>query len=410
MPAETYKTLFLKSFLDSSQLLSVMDALGGDGSKVRVIGGAVRNVLRGVPVSDVDVATIYEPQETIARVEKAGFRTAPTGIEHGTITVIGDKFSVEVTTLREDIETNGRHAKVRFGKDWLADAQRRDFTMNALAVDQSGHLYDLVDGLEDCLSGKVQFIGDASARIHEDALRILRFLRFSAHYGDGSLEPVGLSAIKKTRGLLVLLSAERVQQELKKLLSAPKPLQLASVLNQASQAGVLPGFSLSELEISPIKRTIRPDPLLQLVLLLNGQAGKALEVAEILRFSKADQARIAKLNIVLTELKQFSNFDQNALFLMAYEHGKQHVFDGLYLRRCLGDDTQAAEKLLQNWTVPVFPLSGRDLIAVGHKAGPNLGQMLSVLEKNWIASQFSIAKAELIKRAEALKLREGDAS
>src|SRR5690606_10002862 len=214
------------------------------GEEARIAGGAVRNALFGEPVADVDIATTTPPQETVRRAEAAGFKAVPTGFEHGTVTVVAEGRPFEVTTLRADVETDGRRARVVFGRDWQADAERRDFTINALYAEADGTVVDLVGGLADIAARRLRFIGDAEARIREDYLRILRFFRFFAWYGEGRPDAEGLKACARLKGGLSGLSAERVWAETKKLLSAPDP---SRALLWMRQTGVL-AASLAESE------------------------------------------------------------------------------------------------------------------------------------------------------------------
>jgi tRNA nucleotidyltransferase/poly(A) polymerase len=214
-------------WLNDPGLQTLLKVLSANGEQARIAGGAVRNTLLGEPVADVDIATTNEPRQSIARTEAAGFKVVPTGIDHGTVTVVADGKAYEVTTLRADIETDGRRAKVAFGRDWEADAERRDFTINALYADANGTVIDLVGGLTDLEGRTLRFIGDPEQRIREDYLRILRFFRFFAWYGSGRPDAEGLKACARLKDGLEQLSAERVWSELKKLLSAPDPSRAA---------------------------------------------------------------------------------------------------------------------------------------------------------------------------------------
>ena len=219
-----------------ARLLAVLDR---DGEEARVVGGAVRNALIGEPIAEIDVATTAVPDEVLRRVTAAGFKPVPTGIEHGTITVVIDRHPFEVTTLRQDVETYGRHAKVAFGRDWKTDAERRDFTINALSAARDGTVYDYVGGLADLEARRVRFIGDPAKRIAEDYLRILRFFRFHAAYGHGHPDPEGLAACIAGRDGLDQLSRERVRMELMKLLLAP---HAAPTLTAMTDSGLLVRF------------------------------------------------------------------------------------------------------------------------------------------------------------------------
>ncbi|MFK8035986.1 MAG: CCA tRNA nucleotidyltransferase [Hyphomicrobiales bacterium] len=402
-PNLQYKHQFQKAFLNEPQLQKLLLALGGDGAQVRVVGGAVRNTLRGASASDLDVATLHQPKEIMSRASKAGFKTVPTGIEHGTITVIGDDFTCEVTTLREDVETDGRHAVVRFGSSWLKDAERRDFTMNAMSVDKDGALFDLVAGLDDCLSGNVRFIGDAQLRIKEDALRALRFFRFSARFGDGQLDADGTRAAAEATGLMAHLSVERVQQELKKLLAAPGPAQLCLALNAARPLLKEFGIDVGPDDISPLAVCHRPDPLLRLALLMKGQTKQLLACLKTLRFSNADIALLNALTVALDDLAASDVGDRHTIRLKAYRHGAGTIDDAVYLlTRSASEPDHSYQTTivpLENWIVPTFPIKGADLLSEGFKPGPSLGIELSSLEASWIAQRFELPRDELLAMA-----------
>src|SRR5215831_17489485 len=220
-------------WLREGELARILALLDCDGEEARVVGGAVRNALLREPLGDIDVATTALPQEVMRRVEAAGFKAVPTGLEHGTITVVAAGQPFEVTTLREDVETDGRHAKVAFGRDWRRDAERRDFTINALSAARDGTVYDYVGGLADIAARRVRFIGDAATRIAEDYLRILRFFRFHAAYGEGAPDPAGVAACIAGREGLEQLSRERVRMEVIKLLGARHPVPALAVMTEA---------------------------------------------------------------------------------------------------------------------------------------------------------------------------------
>ncbi len=258
-------------WLSDPDLQKLLSVLGADGEEARIAGGAVRNALLGREVADVDIATTSLPEESVRRAEAAGFRTVPTGLEHGTVTILAGGRPYEVTTLRADVETDGRRAKVRFGRDWKADAERRDFTINALYATADGEVVDLVGGLADLDSGTLRFIGDAEARIREDYLRILRFFRLFAWFGSGRPDAAGLRACARLKDGMARLSAERVWHELKRLLAAPDPTRallwmrqtgvLSTVLPESDKWGIdaIPGLVAAEREFG-----WAADPLLRL--------------------------------------------------------------------------------------------------------------------------------------------------
>ncbi|RWO03780.1 MAG: CCA tRNA nucleotidyltransferase, partial [Mesorhizobium sp.] len=286
-------------WLGERHLQRLLAALADGGEEARVAGGAVRNALIGQSVADVDIATTTVPDETIRRAEAAGFKAVPTGIEHGTITIVAGGKPFEVTTLRADIETDGRRAKVSFGRDWKADAERRDFTINALYAEADGTIVDLVGGIADIEARRLRFIGDPEARIREDYLRILRFFRFFAWYGDGRPDAEGLKACARLKEGLGQLSVERVWSELKKLLSAHDPSRallwmrqagvLTSVLPESEKWGIDAIHALTRAE-KDLGWTL--DPLLRLEAIVPPDAARMKTLAERLRFSVSDAGRL----------------------------------------------------------------------------------------------------------------------
>ena len=286
-------------WLADQDLQAVLAILNRDGEQARIAGGAVRNALFGQAVSDIDIATTCLPDEAARRAEKAGFKVVPTGIDHGTVTIISDGHPFEVTTLRQDVETDGRRAKVRFGRDWHADAERRDFTINGLYAEPDGKVVDLVGGIADIEKRVLRFIGEPEARIREDYLRILRFFRFFAWYGSGRPDAAGLKACARLKHGLDGLSAERIWAELKKLLTAPDP---SRALLWMRQAGILSAV-LPESEkwgIDAIHGLIaaeealgwHADPLLRLAAIIPPDAERTAGMASRLRFSNTESARI----------------------------------------------------------------------------------------------------------------------
>jgi poly(A) polymerase len=409
-------------WLGDKHLQRLLGILAEGGEEARVAGGAVRNTLMGQPVADIDIATTCLPDDTIRRAEAEGFKAVPTGIEHGTITVVAGGKPYEVTTLRADIETDGRRAKVSFGRDWQADAERRDFTINALYAEADGKVIDLVGGIADIEARQLRFIGDAEARIREDYLRILRFFRFFAWYGDGRPDAEGLKACARLKEGLGQLSAERVWSELKKLLSASDP---SRALLWMRQAGVLTSV-LPESEkwgidsIHPLTRAEKdlgwtPDPLLRLEAIVPPDAARMKTLAERLKFSTAEADRLRNWTLsVAVEPKT----TEGELAKKLYRGDRQGFVDRLRLslasaRARAVEDTDALleaggfSRLLAfavKWEKPVFPLKGADLTAIGAKPGPKLGEVLKNLEVEWVEAGFAPDRDALIKRAaEALE-------
>tara|TARA_R110002096_G_scaffold2346_1_gene12003 strand:- start:1559 stop:2806 length:1248 start_codon:yes stop_codon:yes gene_type:complete len=399
---ESYKVLFQEAFLHDQQLCRLMQALGGSADQVRVVGGAVRNALRGLAVSDLDLACVHQPNEVMKRAAAAGFKTVPTGIAHGTVTVVGNGTKYEVTTLREDIETDGRRAIVRFGTDWQRDMERRDFTMNALSVDREGVLHDLVAGLDDCLHGRVRFIGTARQRIAEDALRILRFFRFSAHFGEGMPDADGLAAAQGNLQLLDKLSVERIQREIKKLLSAPRPEQLSTVMKAASAVLAQLHLGVEGADFTALAKCDRVDWSLRAVVLWKQRTDRLVQTVRDLKFSKAEIGRIETLSAAVKFLDQRDLDDAFQIRLAAYHFGPDVADEAAYLasRSVANSDKQyeAWTKPLKDWQVPVFPVKAADLKQHGLKPGPEMGRCLKALERIWIEGQFGPSRDSLLEK------------
>ncbi|UXS09794.1 CCA tRNA nucleotidyltransferase [Agrobacterium tumefaciens] len=405
-----------RDWFEKPALKRIFALLNADGGEVRIVGGAVRNALMDLPVVDVDLATTLTPDVVVARAKAAGIKAVPTGIEHGTVTLVIDGEGFEVTTLRRDVETNGRHAKVAFGTDWQTDAERRDLTINALYADEKGEIIDLIDGLPDIETGTVRFIGDAAMRISEDYLRILRFFRFFAHYGSGRPDADGLRASARAKDKLGTLSAERVWSELKKLLSARDP---SRALLWMRQSGVLTEI-LPETEkwgIDAIHGLVATeqalgwavDPMLRLSAILPPDRDRLVALAARLRLSKAEAAYLthwASAPAADPELKE------TALDRLLYRQGVEGVKTRLKLalvaaRADVSAGDTAMQKVARLSTLlaraekfhkPGFPLSGVDVMAAGVEAGPKVGEVLKSLEEKWIDVNFSLDRAALTAR------------
>jgi poly(A) polymerase len=404
-------------WLGDKHLQRLLAALADGGEEARVAGGAVRNALIGQPVADVDIATTCLPDETIRRAEAAGFKVVPTGIEHGTITIVAGGKPFEVTTLRADVETDGRRAKVSFGRDWKADAQRRDFTINALYAEADGTIVDLVGGIADIEARRLRFIGDPEARIREDYLRVLRFFRFFAWYGDGRPDAEGLKACARLKGGLSQLSAERVWSELKKLLSAPDPSRallwmrqagvLTSVLPESEKWGIDSIHALTRAE-KDLGWTL--EPLLRLEAIVPPDAARMKTLAERLRFSVSEAGRLRQwaLTVPVEPKTTEAEFAKRL-----YRGDRQGFVDRLRLSlasaraRAIEDNDALLEagsfsRLLAfagKWKKPGFPLKGADLTTLGASPGPKLGAILKNLENEWVESGFALARGALLKRA-----------
>ena len=376
----------------------VLAALTAAGFEARVVGGAVRNALMGLPVADVDIATTAEPWQIEAAAARAGLRTIPTGIAHGTVTVIAGSQTYEVTTLRRDIETDGRRARVAFTDDWAADAGRRDFTINALYCAGDGTLFDPVHGLPDIEARRVRFIGDPVARIREDFLRILRFFRFSANFGGLPLDADGLSACIREREGLRHLSAERVRAELLKVLVAPQACLIVAVMAETGILGQLtalvprPGVfeRLAGLED---RLSLPVDPIRRLAAIALHGPGDAEGLARRLRLSSAE-----RLSLELLEPDHAPAADMR---LTLYRHGRDGLRDRMILQiaRTGAPLDQEVFERIASLPVPVFPAAGRDLVTLGLAPGPAVGHLLRELERDFIASGFALTREDLLSTA-----------
>jgi poly(A) polymerase len=377
-----------------AQLLAILDR---DGEEARVVGGAVRNALLDEPLGDIDVATTARPDVVIDRAEAAGLRAVPTGIAHGTVTVLVEKTPFEVTTLREDIETFGRHATVLFGRDWKADAERRDFTMNALSATRDGQVHDLVGGLADLRARRVRFIGEPAQRIREDYLRILRFFRFHAVYGRGELDPAGLAAAIHLRAGLAELSRERVRAELMKLLPAPGAVATLTVMADAGLLGlvlaVAPAIaSLARLVTIEAAMALAADPVRRLGALAVHVGDDAENLWQRLRLANVERDRLASMADGWWRIA--AERGERAMRAVLYRLGAERFVDRVLFAWVRSGDAAddptwlQAAMLAVRWDAPRFPLKAGDFIQRGIAPGPELGRALAQAEDDWIAADF----------------------
>ena len=377
--------------------LAVLDALNGGGVETRAVGGAVRNALLGLPVTEIDLATTAEPDRVIALAERAGLKTVPTGIDHGTVTVVAEGKPFEVTTLRRDVETFGRHAKVAYTTSWEEDAKRRDFTLNALYVDRDGNVFDPIGGYGDLQAGRVRFIGEAEARIKEDSLRILRFFRFHAYYGKGAMDEEALHAVVRLHAGLALLSAERVAGEMRRILVAPRAIGAVEALFD---------YGLLTIVLGGVPRLVRFERLVAIEE-ANGLAPiSALRLAALAVFVEEDAARLA-------EHLRLSNAEQAVLALAGFSIDAAVPDEGAAYRSRLllawadadirPEDAAWRNALVlpQRWQAPVFPIGGNDVMGLGALKGPDIGELLKRLEREWIESGFTLDRDQLLAKAGA---------
>jgi len=390
-------------WLSSGPAARVLALLNGDGEEARVVGGAVRNALLGVPIGDIDIATTAIPTEVIRRAKAASIKSVPTGIEHGTVTLVLEGHPLEVTTLREDTETFGRKAKVAFGRDWMADAERRDFTINALSVSLDGVVYDYVGGLEDIAIRRVRFIGDADQRIAEDYLRILRFFRFHSAFGVGAPERCGYLACIAGRAGLATLSAERVRMEMLKLLvtegvvGAVEAMMdaglLISILGGVAYLGPFAAMVTAEREIG-----LTPNPIRRLAALAVAVTEDARRLATRLKLSNAEAKALDAMG---HRWWRMASADEARARRLLYRLGETNYRDRLLLAWArAGHDRDAPRwcelaQLPERFTPPKFPLKAADFMARGVAEGPLLGHVLTLAEDAWLAADFPLDQSAL---------------
>lgn len=398
------------AWLTAGALGKLMTVLDRDGEEARVVGGAVRNVLFGEPTGDIDVATTALPDDVTRRAQAAGFKAVPTGIEHGTVTIVVDHRPFEVTTLREDVETFGRHAVVRFGRDWRADAARRDFTINALSLSRDGVVHDYVGGLADIAARRVRFIGQAAARIAEDYLRVLRFFRFHAAYGSGLPDPEGLHACIDARDKLERLSRERVRMELIKLLVAAHAVPTLAVMAEAGLlAPVLGGVpylaGIGNMAKVEAACALAPDPVRRLGALAVMIAEDAERLWQRLRLTNVERDRLASM---ADGWWRVTPADESAARALLYRLGPERFVDRVLLAWARSEAGAADPQwrtmsaLPQRWTAPTFPIKAAHLMARGVAQGRRLGAALAQAEKAWIARGFPADKAAVAEIADAV--------
>ena len=395
------------SFLDDRRLRTLFAALDGAGEDMRVVGGAIRNHLMNIPVTEVDLTTTASPDITIARARAAGFKSVPTGLDHGTVTIVVDHVPFEVTTLREDVETDGRRAKVVFGRDFRVDALRRDFTCNALSVRADGTLFDYANGRQDIDARHVRFIGDPATRIAEDYLRILRFFRFHAAFGEGAADPAALAAIVTHRAGLDGLSRERVRAEMLKLLAArgaTDAIALMSGLGLVTQLlhGVVTPVRLARILAIEQARGSTPDAIRRLAALAVLTRADAERLRQSLRLSNAEHGRLAGAADAATWLhRRDAPPDTAELRRALYRRGRLSVCDAIDLAHAsaaVGADDphwRAARALAADMPIPTFPVSGALLRARGLASGKALGDRLRRIEAAWIAAGFPESAGEV---------------
>jgi poly(A) polymerase len=385
-------------WLTSGPTARVLGLLNGSGEEARVVGGAVRNALLKLPIGDIDIATTALPDEVVRRARAAGVKSVPTGIDHGTVTLVADGQPFEVTTLREDTETYGRKAKVAFGRDWVRDAERRDFTINGLSVDADGIVHDHVGGLADIAARRVRFIGDPLQRIAEDYLRILRFFRIHAAYGAGEPDRAGYLACIGGRAGLAGLSAERIRMEMLKLMVAPGAVTAAVAM---ADGGLLSLIFGDVSYIGAFAAMIAAEHML-------GLEANAVRRLGALAVAVTEDARRVGVRLRLTNAEtkaldsmghrwwRLASMDEARARRRLYRLGEDQYRDRLMLawaRSGAGHDSSYWRELValpQRWHAPKFPLKAADFISRGIAEGPALGHVLTLAEDAWLAADFPL--------------------
>ncbi|WP_193367412.1 CCA tRNA nucleotidyltransferase [Pelagibius marinus] len=425
----TAQRLEPQPWMTAPETQAVVEALTAEGAEVRFVGGCVRDALAGRPVKDVDLATPDRPEKVMELLQAAGIKAVPTGLDHGTVTAVSGHHPFEITTLRLDVETDGRRAVVAFTDDWLADAARRDLTFNAMSCRPDGWLFDPFGGLADLAAGRVHFVGDPRDRIQEDYLRLLRFFRFQAHYGRVPPDAATLAVARELAPKLAGLSGERVRSEILRLLSAPDPLPvLELMLAENILAPILPQTAGTAVlrRLMALDLPEREDAVLRLAALLRPGAAVARAVAQRLRLSNAETAELELLGAPEQTLGEAAGVLlrgpgdpalRHALATALYRAGAARFRVALvvaYLRLVAGDEAagpaataglQAALAAAEAWQPREFPLSGADVLELGYAAGPDVGSLLRAVEDWWIGEDFAPDRAACLARLKELAER-----
>jgi poly(A) polymerase len=398
--------------MTASATTAVLDALeaAGGADCVRFVGGCVRNAVIGRPIADIDLATTLPPAEVTAALKAAGVRAVPTGVEHGTVTAIYKHQPIEVTTLRRDVETDGRRAVVAFTTDWREDAERRDFTLNALYARRDGTLFDPTgQGVADARAGRIVFVGDPLMRLREDHLRSLRFFRFLAWYGRGEPDAAAIAAITALKDQVATLAAERISAELLKLLAAEDPRAAVRLMHAT---GVLPAVLPGPLDLDRLEALVEielslgeTDALARLAALLPDDQAEAARSAERLRLSNAERDRLAAALAPAPQI--LPGLSPPAARVWIYRLGRQAFRDRTKLNWAAagGGSPEAWRALLaiaEGWSPPALPVGGADVLAAGAPKGPKVGEALRAIEAWWIEGDFTADRAAALARLKEL--------
>lgn len=377
---------------DTIKIFSALD------NKARFVGGCVRNMLLKIDISDIDIATQHKPEDTIEKLGKAGIKSIPTGIQHGTITALFNGKSYEITTLRHDIACDGRHAKVKFTDSWEEDAARRDFTFNAMSMDLDGYIYDYFGGEEDLKNGIVKFVGNANLRVNEDVLRILRFFRFFAFYGKPPLNADALNACISAANKIPTLSGERIQNEMFKLLGAKNPAQVISIMQENKINNYLFAQNVN------IKALEKMQSVSDFIFLRLAAIMANFSIAEVKSQAKSWKLSNKDKKYLLDVL--FPQADVDCKSDVATQHkairllGKEIYKDVILLKCSLGGIENLVKSSLideaESWQIPIFPVNGDDIKNIGISQGNKIGEVLSKAESWWENQHYKPQKAEIL--------------
>lgn len=412
-------SLHPQPWMTQAETRAVIAALNAGGHEVRFIGGCVRDAILKRPVKDIDLALSAPPDRVTELLTKAGVRVVPTGIAHGTVTAVIGHVHFEITSLRVDVETFGRHARVEFTDDWARDAARRDFTINAMSCTADGTIYDYFGGLDDLAAGLVRFVGDPVQRIHEDALRLLRFFRFFAVYGEAPADQQALSACRERAADVARLSVERVRGELMRILMAPEPADVLQLMRDNDvlvqvlpEAGRLERLRrLCWLESHALARpSVKPDPTRRLAALFDADGGIAERLAERLKFSIRERKRLiiaagwpcspALADDPKTLKKTLHRTGAHATRDVALIQWADELIDQAKLPRARTEAWLLVLDTIDAWRDVSFPLKGRDCLALGVSHGRSIGQLLRQVEDWWEEGGYVAGRAECLDRLE----------
>ena len=401
------------NFLQDKTCKKILSLLNKKDDTTRFVGGCVRDSLIGVKTNDIDIATKLEPYDVVNILTSASIKVIPTGIDHGTVSVFSKKFNFEITTLRSDISTDGRHAKVIFSDSWEKDSSRRDFTINSIYLKQNGEIYDPHNGIQHLKKRKITFIGDPNERINEDYLRILRYFRFNALYGNDNLKlsDNSIKACAKNKNKIKKLSPERIHNEFFKILNSANPY---FVINIMKKIGILDILFEKKVETKFFKKllsiekknSMTMDQILRFVSIAPNTKKSHLSDLKMFNFSKKDKKKL--LLLTNQEFKIHNKLEKNAIERILYSIDKQSLVDLIILSWALSTnkitdaDWISILSQISKIKVPIFPLKAIDLLNFGLEEGPIIGEIIREIEKDWINSNFKLNKEELLVKSKAI--------